>query len=95
MKHSQEKHTAQHQIHTIHRRVMEVTHKIQPVKDKAYQLFTEVEDQGEELEQVVTTIEQRLEGPINDEIIQEFAEQEVVAQQQDEVACTKIEAFEA
>jgi hypothetical protein len=41
----------------------------------------EIEGRGEELEQVVTTTEQRLEGPINEAVIQEFAEKEVVAQQ--------------
>jgi uncharacterized protein (DUF3084 family) len=74
MKQSQEKWTAQQQIHTIQSRFMEVTQKIQPVQEKSYQLFTEVEGQGAELEQVVTTAEQCLEGPINDTIIQEFTE---------------------
>jgi hypothetical protein len=53
---------------------MEVTHKLQPVQEKAYQLCIEVEGQEEELEQVVTTGEQRLEGPINNVVIQEFTE---------------------
>jgi hypothetical protein len=53
---------------------MEVTHKIQPMQDKAYQLFTEVEGQGAELEKVVTTAEQHLEGPINDVVIEAFTE---------------------
>jgi hypothetical protein len=53
---------------------MEVTQKLQPVQEKAYQLFTEVEGQGAELEQVVTTAEQRLEGPINDAVIQDFTD---------------------
>ena len=57
---------------------MEVTQQIQRVQDKAYQLFTEVEVWGAELEQVVTTTEQCLEGPVNDAVIQEFVEQEVV-----------------
>jgi chromosome segregation ATPase len=95
MKRSQEQRTTQQQIHTIQSRVMEVTQKLQPVQEKAYQLFTEVEGQGAELEQVVTTAEQRLEGPINDAVIQEFVEQEVVAQQQVEAARAKLEAFEA
>jgi chromosome segregation ATPase len=47
---SQEKCTTQKQIHTIQSRVMEVTQKLQPVQEKAYQLFTEVEGQGAELE---------------------------------------------
>jgi uncharacterized protein YggU (UPF0235/DUF167 family) len=86
MKHSQEKCTAQQQIHAIQSRVMEVTQRLQPVQDKGYQFFTEVEGQGTEIEKVVTTAEQCLEGPINDEVIQEFLEQEVVSHQQVEVA---------
>jgi hypothetical protein len=43
MKWSQEKCTAQQQIHTIQSRVMEVTQWLQPVQDKVCQLFTEVE----------------------------------------------------
>jgi hypothetical protein len=57
MKLSQEKRTAQQKIHTIQSRVMEVTQRLQPVQDKAYQLFTKVEGQGAEPEQVVTTTE--------------------------------------
>jgi len=49
------------------------------MQDKAYQLFTEVEGQRVELEQVVTTTEQCLEVPINDAVIHEFTEKEVVA----------------
>jgi hypothetical protein len=74
---------------------MEITQKIQPVQDKAYQLCTEVEGQGAELEQVATTAEQRLEAPINDVVIQEIAEQEVVTHQQVKAAQSKLEAFEA
>jgi cation transport ATPase len=47
------------------------------VQEKACQLFTEVENQGVELEQVVSTAEQHLEGPVSDALIQEFTEQEV------------------
>jgi hypothetical protein len=65
---------------------MEVTQRLQPVQDKDYQFFTEVEGRGEKLEQVVTASEQCLEGPINDAIIQEFTEQEAMAQQQVEAA---------
>jgi hypothetical protein len=95
MKRSQEKCTAQQQIHAIQSRVMEVTQRLQPVQDKAYQLFTEVEGRGAELEQVVNAAEQCLEGPVNDAVIQEFVEQEVIAQQQVEAARAKLEAFEA
>jgi hypothetical protein len=93
MKQSQEKRTAQQQIHTIQSRVMEVTQRLQPVQDKAYQLFTEVEGRGEELEKVVTAAEQRLEGPVNEVVIQEFTAQEAMAQQQVEAARAKLEAF--
>jgi hypothetical protein len=94
MKRYQEQRTTQQQIHVIQRRVMEVTQRLQPVQDKAYQLFTEVEGQGVELEQVVNVAEQHLEGPMNDVVIQEFVEQEVIAQQQVEAARAKIKAFE-
>jgi hypothetical protein len=50
MKPSQDRRTTQQQIHTIQSRVMEVTQKLQPMQDKVYELFTEVEGQGVELE---------------------------------------------
>jgi hypothetical protein len=78
----------------IQRKVMEVTQWLQPVQDKACQLFTEVESRGAELEQVVTTAEQCLEGPVNDAVIQEFTEQEAIAKQQVEATRAKLEAFE-
>jgi hypothetical protein len=74
MKRSQEKCTAQQQVHTIHRKFMEVTQRLQLVQDKAYQLFIEIEGRGAELEQVVTATEQHLEGPVNKAVIQEFIE---------------------
>jgi hypothetical protein len=58
---------------------MEVSQRLQPVQEKAFQLFTEVENQGVELEQVVHTAEQFLEGPVSDALIEEFTEQEFVA----------------
>jgi hypothetical protein len=61
---------------------MEVTQRLQPVQYEAYHFFTEIKHRGAELEQVVTTAEQCLEGPINEVGIQEFTEQEAVAQQQ-------------
>jgi hypothetical protein len=73
---------------------MEVTQRLQPVQDKAYQLFTEVEGRGEKLEQVVNAVEQHLEGPVNDSFIQDFVEKEVIAQQQVEEARANLEAFE-
>ena len=48
---------------------MEVSQRLQPVQEKACQLFTEVENQGVELEQVVHTIEQCLEGPVDEALI--------------------------
>jgi ElaB/YqjD/DUF883 family membrane-anchored ribosome-binding protein len=73
---------------------MEVTQRLQPVQYKSYQLFTKVEGRGEELEQVVTTVEQCLEGPVNDAVIQEFTEQEAKAQQQVKESRDTLEAFE-
>jgi hypothetical protein len=51
---------------------MEVTQRLQPVQDEACTLFEEIEGRGAELEQVVTTVEQRLEGPMTDKVIQSF-----------------------
>jgi hypothetical protein len=95
MKRSQEQCTAQQQVHTIQRKVMEVTQRLQPVQDEACQLFEEIEGRGAELEQVVAAVEQRLEGPVNEAVIQEFVEQEALAQQQVEAARAKLEDFEA
>jgi phage shock protein A len=79
MKRSQEQYTTQQQVHTIQRRVMEVTQRFQPIQDEAYQLFIEIEGRGEKLEQVVTTAKHHLKGPVNEGFIQNFIEQEVVA----------------
>ena len=73
--------TIQQQVHMLQSKVMEVSQWLQPIQEKACQLFAELESQGAELEQVVITIEQRLEGPLNDTVIQEFTEKEVVALQ--------------
>jgi hypothetical protein len=40
------------------------------MQDKAYQLFTKVEGQGEELEEVIIVAKQCLEGLVNDALIQ-------------------------
>jgi hypothetical protein len=74
---------------------MEVTQMIQPIQDKAFQLFAEIEGRGEELEQVITVVEQHLEGPVNEAVIQEFTKKEVMVQKQVEVVRAKLEAFEA
>jgi hypothetical protein len=89
------KRNAQQHVHTIQSRVMQVTQRLQPIQDKACQLLADIEGRGTELEQVVTTTEQCLEGPVSEAVIQEFTEQEVVAQQQVEAAQAKLEAFEA
>jgi hypothetical protein len=43
------------------------------VQEKSYQFFTEVEDQGVELEQVVNAAEQHPKGPVNDVVLQDFS----------------------
>jgi hypothetical protein len=53
---------------------MEVTQRPQPVQDASCQLFEEIERRGEELENVVTSVEQCLEGPVKKSILQEFTE---------------------
>jgi hypothetical protein len=95
MKRFREQYTAQQQVHTLQSKVMEVSQQLQPIQEKACQLFTEFEIQGIKLEQVFITIEQCLEGLVNDAVIQEFTKQEVVALQQVEVARANLEAFEA
>jgi hypothetical protein len=65
---------------------MEVTQRLQPIQNEAYQLFAEIEGRGVELEQVITATKQHLEGPVNEAVIQEFGEKEAVAQQQVEAA---------
>jgi DNA anti-recombination protein RmuC len=55
----------QQQVHAIQSKVMEVTQRLQPVQDEACTLFEEIEGQGAQLEQVVTSVEQRLAGPVN------------------------------
>ena len=60
---------------------MEVTQRLQPVQDESFQLFEDIEGWRVELEQVVTVVEQWLEGPINEVVIQYFSKQEALAQQ--------------
>jgi hypothetical protein len=55
-------------------RMMEVIQKLQPSQKASYLLFEEIEGQGTILEQVVVTVEQQLEGPISEVVIQEFVE---------------------
>jgi DNA repair exonuclease SbcCD ATPase subunit len=72
MKRSHEQRVVQQQIHMIQSKVMEVTQQLQPLQDRACQLFLEIESQGTDLEQVVNTTEQCLEGPVSNALIQEF-----------------------
>jgi hypothetical protein len=60
---------------------MEVTQRLHPVQDKAYMIFEEIEGQGSQLDQVVVTLEQHLEGPVTTQVIQEFTEHEALAKQ--------------
>jgi hypothetical protein len=86
MKRFAEQCTTQQQVHTLQSKVMEVSQQLQQIQEKACQLFIELEIQGDEPEQVVINVEQCLEGPLNDTVIQEFTEQEDVALQQVEAA---------
>jgi hypothetical protein len=57
-------------------------------------VFEEIEGQGLQLDQVVATVEQCLEGPFIEKMIQEFVEQEAQVKKQVEAARAKLEAFE-
>jgi hypothetical protein len=74
---------------------MEVTQQLQPVQDATCILFEEIEGQGAELEPLVTTVEQHLEGPVTEKVIQEVTEQEGLENKQVKAAQAKLEAFEA
>jgi hypothetical protein len=69
MKRSQEHHVVQEQVTAIQCQVMEVTQRLHTVKDKACTLFEEIEGQGSQLEQVVVTMEQCLEGPLTKQVL--------------------------
>jgi hypothetical protein len=69
MKRSQEQHAVQKQITIIQRNVMEVTQRLQPMQDEACMIFEEVEGQGSQLDQLVATVEQHLEGPFTEKVI--------------------------
>jgi hypothetical protein len=60
---------------------MEVTQRFHPVQDKACMIFEEVEGQGSQLYKLVLIVEHHLEGPVIEEVIHEFAEQEALAKQ--------------
>jgi hypothetical protein len=53
----------------IQSKVMEVTQQLQPLQDKACQLFFEIENQGIDLQQVMIKVEKHLEGPVNNALI--------------------------
>jgi hypothetical protein len=72
---------------------MEVTQRIQPVQDEACMIFEEIEGQGSQLDQLVATVEQCMEGLVTEQVIQEFTEHEALVKQQVEAAQAKIEAF--
>jgi hypothetical protein len=69
MKRFAEQHTTQQRVHMLQSKVMDVSQRLQPLQEKACQLFVELESQGDELEQGVITAEQGLEGPLNDTVI--------------------------
>jgi hypothetical protein len=73
---------------------MEVTQKLQSVQDEACKVFEEIDGQGSQLDQVVATVEQCLEGSVTKKMIQELAKKEAQVKQQVEVARVNIEAFE-
>jgi hypothetical protein len=50
MKRFAEQHTTQQQVHTLQSKVMEVSQRLQPLQEKACQLFIKIESQGDELE---------------------------------------------
>jgi hypothetical protein len=74
---------------------MEVTERIQPVQEEDYVMFEDIEGQCSQLEKVVTTVEQHLEGHVTEKMIQEFTEQEAQAKQKVEAPRAKLEALEA
>jgi hypothetical protein len=94
MNRSQEQCTVEQQVISIQIKFMEVTQRLQSVQDEACMIFEEVEGQGSQLDQLVAIVEQRLEGPVTEQVIQEFAWQEALAKQQVEVSQAKLEAFE-
>jgi peptidoglycan hydrolase CwlO-like protein len=74
MKWSQEQRPVQQQVTAIQSQVIEVTQRLQSVQNEAYTLFEEIKGQGSQLEQVVTTIAHRLEGPVTEQVVHEFTE---------------------
>jgi hypothetical protein len=58
-------------------------------------LFEEIKGQGSQLDQLVATMEQCLEGPISEKVIHEFDEQKALAKKQVKAYRAKLKAFEA
>jgi hypothetical protein len=48
---------------------MEVTQRLQPVQEETCAVFEEIEGKGSQLDQVVVTVEQRIEGHVTEKII--------------------------
>jgi hypothetical protein len=65
------------------------------MQDEACTIFEEIEGQGSQLDQMVTKMEQRLERPTTEKLIQEISEQEVLVKKQVKEARDKLEDFEA
>jgi hypothetical protein len=61
---------------------MQVTERLHSVHDEACTLFKEIEGHGAQLEQVVTLVEQHLEGLVIEKFIQEFAKKEALGKKQ-------------
>jgi hypothetical protein len=72
---------------------MEVVQKLQPVRDEACKVFKEIEGQGSQLDQVVAIVEQCLERPVTEQMIQELIEQEAQVKHQVEETRVNLEAF--
>jgi hypothetical protein len=65
------------------------------VQEEAFTMFEEIEGQGSQLDQVVVTVAQCLEGPVTMQMIQEFTEQEAQQSNKSRYLRAKLEAFEA
>ena len=48
---------------------MEVTQRLQLVQEEACVMFEEIKGQGAQLDQVVATVEQRMEGTVTEKMI--------------------------
>jgi hypothetical protein len=48
---------------------MEATQRLEPVQEESCVMFEDIEGQGLQLDQVVATMEQHLEGPVTEKMI--------------------------